>query len=67
MSKNKTKEMEIKEEYLHEKAAAEFLGIPLKSLRNRVYEGKMDGMFIVAALNRRMYMKSKLLGLEPVK
>lgn len=49
---------------VNEKEAAELLGVSLKGFRNKQYEGKFEGKYIINAAGKRSYYKSRLLNLK---
>ncbi len=52
------------DDLVNEQDAIAWLGLSKKTVLNNVYNGKLDGVFIVNKLNHRMYYKSKLAGLR---
>lgn len=55
------KDMLEQQSLLTEQQAAEFLGVKIKTLQNRVYDGTLDGTYTVNKLGHRMYYRSKLV------
>ena len=48
-------------ELINEEEAAKWLGIEKKTLQNKIYNGTLDGTYIMSKANVRMFYKSKLL------
>lgn len=57
-------EKEIISDVISEQEACTFLGIQRQTIRDYVCNGKLRGTYIVNAIGKRMYYKSRLLSLS---
>jgi len=53
--------LSLSTDLMQEDEACAFLGIAKKTLQNKIYDGSLDGTFIINRAGRRMFYRSKLI------